>query len=138
MKHLTIIYWSGTGNTKLMANSIEDGAKEKNIKVTKLNVSQATPDDITNCDILALGSPAMGCETIEECEMEPFIDSISDLVSGKSIVLFGSYDWGTGEWMETWKEKMDSYGASVLNTLIVQNTPEGKSLEECINFGRSL
>ncbi|PZT51656.1 flavodoxin [Clostridium perfringens] len=121
-----------------MANLIAEGAKENGLEVKVLNVSDASTLDVEGCDVLALGSPAMGCETIEEGEMDPFVEEISGLVSGKPTLLFGSYDWGTGEWMDTWKDRMEGYGANVVNTLIVNNTPEGEDIENCKAAGKAL
>ncbi|WP_300258345.1 flavodoxin [Clostridium sp.] len=138
MKKLSIIYWSGSGNTETMANLIAEGAKENGLEVKLLNVSDASTNDVEECDVLALGSPAMGCEAIEEGEMDPFVEEISGLVSSKPTLLFGSYDWGTGEWMDTWKDRMEDYGAHVVNTLIVNNAPEGEDIENCKAAGKAL
>lgn len=138
MKKLNIIFWSGSGNTETMANLIAEGAKEKDFEVKVLNVSDASTLDVENCDILALGSPAMGCESIEESEMDPFVEEISGLLFGKEVLLFGSYDWGTGEWMNNWKERMEGYGAKVIETLKVNNTPEGEDIENCKTFSKNI
>lgn len=138
MKKLNIIYWSGTGNTEAMANLIAEGAKENGLEVKSINVSDASTADVEGCDILALGSPAMGCEVIEEGEMDPFVEEISGLVSGKPTLLFGSYDWGTGEWMDSWKDRMEDYGANVVDTLIVNNAPEGEDIDKCKAAGKAL
>ena len=39
--------------------------------------------------------------------MEPFVEELEPLVSGKKILLFGSYGWGDGEWMRDWAERME-------------------------------
>jgi len=111
--------------------------KEKGGEVKLLHVSEASVDDVKNADVVLLGSPAMGAEVIEESEMEPFVESIASSVSGKKVGLFGSYGWGDGEWMRNWVERMEGYGANLLNEgLIVQEAPEESSEEECRNFGR--
>ncbi|AYD40867.1 flavodoxin [Clostridium fermenticellae] len=140
MKKVNIIYWSGTGNTEAMASLISEGAKEDGAEVKLLNVSEASNNDITEADIVILGSPAMGDEVVEESEMQPFIDSAAETFKGKKVALFGSYGWGSGKWMEDWTEKMhDDYGAEVLNDgLIVNGAPEGDSEEECKEFGKKL
>lgn len=140
MKKINIIYWSGTGNTEAMASLISEGAKEKGADVALLNVAEASNDDIADADIVALGSPAMGDEVIEESEMEPFIESAADVLKGKKVALFGSYGWGSGQWMEDWTQKMEQdYGADVINDgLIVNEAPEGEAEEECRDFGRDL
>ena len=139
MSKVNIIYWTGTGNTESMANLIAEGAKEKGADVNLINVSSAGEADVKDADVVALGSPAMGAEVIEEAEMEPFVESISGAVSGKKIALFGSYGWGDGEWMRSWVERMEGYGANLVNDgLIVNEAPEGESEEECKNFGREV
>lgn len=139
MSKVNIIYWTGTGNTESMANLIAEGAKEKGADVNLINVSSASEADVKDADVIALGSPAMGAEVIEESEMEPFIESISGAVSGKKIALFGSYGWGDGEWMRSWVERMEGYGANLVNDgLIVNEAPEGESEEECKNLGKEL
>lgn len=137
MLKVNIIYWTGTGNTEAMAKLIEEGAEGKGAEVKMLHVSEAGIDDVKNVDIVLLGSPAMGAEVIEENEMEPFVESIASSVSGKKIGLFGSYGWGDGEWMRNWVERMEGYGANLINEgLIVQESPAGDSEDECRNFGR--
>jgi flavodoxin short chain len=136
---VNIIYWSGTGNTESMAKLIAEGAKEKGAEVKLLNVSDAKDEDIKEADVVVLGSPSMGSEVIEESEMEPFVESISPIISGKKVALFGSYGWGDGEWMRNWVSQMDDSGANLVNDgLIVQEAPEGSYVEDCKNFGREL
>ena len=55
---IMIVYWSGTGNTEAMANAVYAGAKEAGAEVELHNVSQA--GDVSDCDVLLLGCPAMG------------------------------------------------------------------------------
>lgn len=139
MKNVSIIYWSGTGNTEEMAKLIKQALEGKGSDVKLLNVSDASVDDVNTADLVILGSPSMGSEVIEETEMDPFVDSIKGLVSGKALALFGSYGWGSGEWMADWEERMRGYGANLLNEgLIVNGFPEGSEAERCLEFGRAL
>lgn len=139
MKNVVIIYWSGTGNTEAMAAGVMEGAKIGGTKVRLLNVSEAKLEDVLEADALAFGCPSMGAEQLEESEMEPFIESISDAVKGKNIVLFGSYGWGNGEWMVDWQEKMEQYGARVIaEGLIVNNMPDDDGLDKCKRLGEIL
>ena len=48
----------------------------------------------------------MGDEVLEESEFEPFFEQVETSLQGKKIALFGSYDWGTGEWMENWCDRV--------------------------------
>lgn len=139
MKKLVVIYWSGTGNTEMMAEAIAEGAKEiADVKV--LFVDKATKDDVINADAVALGCPSMGNEVLEEGDMEPFIESLSDIDwETKPLALFGSYDWGDGEWMRNWENRMRDYGANLVQEgLIAQLDPSGEVLEQCKKLGKQL
>ena len=72
MGKVVIIYWSGTGNTELMAQAVLEGAEEINADTKLFNVSEITADDALEYDTLILGCPAMGAEVLEESEFEPF------------------------------------------------------------------
>lgn len=136
MKNITIIYWSGTGNTEAMANAIAEGAKSADAEVKLMEVDKASLDDAKNADVLIMGCPSMGSEVLEEDEMEPFVESLEGNVDGKAVALFGSYGWGSGEWMADWDERMQGYGAKlVCESLIINETPDEAGLEDCKKFG---
>lgn len=140
MSKVMIVYWSGTGNTEKMAQLIADGSKEAGAEVTMKTVSEAKPDEIANYDVVAIGSPSMGAEVLEESEMEPFVEDISALVKDRKLALFGSYDWGDGEWMRNWVDRMEGAGARIYDRegLIVHLTPEGEEAEKCKAFGKGM
>lgn len=140
MKKVSVIYWSGTGNTETMAKAIAEGAKIDDVQVSLLNVNDASCDDVKNSDSLALGCPSMGTEVLEEAEMEPFVESIESLVKGKKLVLFGSYGWGDGEWMRNWVERMENCGASLVEDegLIANYEPNDEILGKCKELGEKL
>ena len=87
--------------------------------------------------LLALGCPAMGAEVLEEAEFEPFFTELEGLLGGKKVALFGSYDWGDGQWMRDWAQRADSAGANVYQDegLILHLTPDEEGLEQCRTFG---
>jgi len=140
MKNVVIIYWSGTGNTEAMAEGVVEGAKKiTDVEVRIINVFDAKAEDVINADAVGFGCPSMGSEQLEEGDMEPFIDSISGNVNGKNIILFGSYGWGSGEWMTDWQERMEGYGAKVLvDGLIINNDADKEGIEKCNEIGEIL
>ena len=105
MSKLAVIYWSGTGNTKAMAEAVAEGAKGAGAEVALLNVSETTADAAASYDKLALGCSAMGDEVLEEAEFEPFFQQLESRLTGKNISLFGSYGWGDGQWMRDWARR---------------------------------
>ena len=105
MAEVKIIYWSGTGNTAAMAQSVADGVAAAGAEAKIIPVENAGAADIADVKAFALGCPSMGAEQLEESSMEPFVEEILGSVSGKKILLFGSYGWGDGEWMRNWVEQ---------------------------------
>ena len=80
----------------------------------------------------------MGSEELEEGEFQPMWDDVKPELGDKRIALFGSYDWGTGEWMDTWREDAEDAGANVVDTLIVNNEPDDEGLASCAELGAAL
>lgn len=139
MKNITVIYWSGTGNTELMALAVTEGAKEAGAEVKALPVAAASAEDVQADGALALGCPAMGAEVLEEGEFEPFFSGVEGLLSGKKLALFGSYDWGDGQWMRDWQARAEAAGAVLCaDGLIANNTPDEDALADCRALGRAL
>lgn len=132
MSQAVVIYWSGTGNTESMAQAIYDEAKKSMTDALLLEVSDATLDHVKDANYIALGCPSMGDEVLEEDEMEPFVASLEDVIKGKTVILFGSYGWGDGEWMRHWEERMIGYGANLVDDgLIINEEPDEDGLQRC-------
>ncbi len=119
MAKLNIIYYTGTGNTEQIATYIEEGAKSAGAEVEVIAVDSADESSL-DADFIALGSPATGAEEVAP-EMVDFVDSVKDKLKGKTIGLFGSNDWGTGEFLETWKEELEDAGVKVVGEGLVIN-----------------
>ena len=132
---VTIVYWSGTGNTEAMANEIEAAAKGAGAEVEKMLFDDTTVDAVAGKDVILLGCPAMGGEELEETVVEPFFAELAGKLSGKKVGLFGSYGWGTGDWMETWKQRVIDAGANLIGTAIVNETQNDS--EECKALGEA-
>ena len=132
---VTIIYWSGTGNTEAMANAVAEGAKAAGAEVKLLTVDKATAADVDS-GVVLFGCPAMGNEELEEGEFEPFFASAEGNLRGKKIGLFGSYEWAEGEWMRTWQARAEADGAVlVAEGLAVYGTPDEDGLAKCRALG---
>ena len=139
MNKISVIYWSGTGNTELMAKAVAEGAKSDETEVLLITAGKARIEDVSESYSVAFGCPSMGAEELDSDEMEPFIAAVEkETIKGKNIVLFGSYDWGDGQWMREWESRMKTAGAVVIKTLIVQNTPDEDAIFKCKELGRFL
>ena len=95
-----IAYWSGTGNTEAMAQEIKAAAEGAGASVESVRMEDTTADAVAANDVILLGCPAMGSEELEDSVVEPFFTAIAPKLSGKKVGLFGSYGWGSGEWMD--------------------------------------
>ena len=140
MKTLVVVYWSGTGNTKAMAQAVATGARDAGSEVIVKEVGEADTQLIRSSDAVALGCPSLGSEVLEEEFMEPFVATLDrDVLNGRKLGLFGSYDWGDGEWMRNWVERMRGLGVSVEGEgLITQLEPDVEALEACKALGAKL
>ena len=139
MSKVAVVYWSGSGNTEEMAKAVVEGAKEKGAEVVLLHCSDFSAADVAAYDSIAFGCPAMGAEVLEESEFQPMFDEVSTVLGGKKIALFGSYGWGSGEWMENWENDCKSAGAELAcESVICNNTPDDDGLVQCQTLGAAL
>ncbi|MBN2268291.1 MAG: flavodoxin [Acholeplasmataceae bacterium] len=136
MADVLLVYWSGTGNTEIMAEKIKEGLENAGASVDYRTVDAVEPGEVADFDKIVFGCPSMGVETLEEDEFEPFFAEIEGSLSGKKVALFGSYGWGEGEWMDAWIERTKEAGANLYDTgLKVNSTPSSDEEEVCIAFG---
>ena len=132
---VSIVYWSGTGNTELMAASAAEGAKRAGADVEMLTAAEADAS-VLKSGALLFGCPAMGAEELEETEFEPFFSAIEGKLAGKKVGLFGSYGWGDGEWMRTWTERMKKAGGVMIADGVIANeAPDEAASAECEALG---
>ncbi len=137
MNKIAIIFWSGSGNTEAMANAIKKGVDDAGVNNDLVFVSDFDVASADNYDGFILGCPAMGAEVLEEGEFQPVYDELESSLSGKPVALFGSYGWGTGEWMENWQQQVSDAGAQLFeNGLIVNEVPDEDALKDCEEFGK--
>lgn len=140
MSKVAVIYWSQTGNTQQMAQAIAQGITGAGADCDLLEVSAVTPQQALEYDKLALGCPAMGAETLEEGEFEPFFAQLEGQLGGRKVALFGSYGWGDGQWMRDWVERTQNAGANLVGEegLMVNEAPDADALEACKKLGAEL
>jgi len=129
-----VIYWSGTGNTEAMAKAVAEGAGAELFTVSDFS------GNIADYDAIAFGCPAMGAEVLEEDEFDPFFTSIEGSLSGKKVLLFGSYGWGDGEWMRNWADRTKNAGANLIaeEGFIVNEAPSDEDLTKLKDLGAEL
>ena len=135
MSKAAVVYWSSAGNP----DAVAAGAKAAGADVTEAYVSDFDAASIGDYDAIALGCPAMGDEELEDSEFRPFFDEIKGALSGKKLVLFGSYDWGDGDWMRSWETECKEAGADLAaDGLICNLEPDDDAKAECEALGKLL
>ncbi len=139
MSKVAVVYWSGTGNTEVMADAVLKGAKDAGAEAEIFTADRFSAELIDCYDAVALGCPAMGAEELEDSDFLPMYESIKDKLRGKKVVLFGSYGWGDGEWMRNWDEEVKTLGADVAADFVIANeAPDDEAIAACERLGAAL
>ena len=139
MKEVYVVYWSSTGNTQAMAEAIGEGIRDAGKDAKVVEVSSVQASELKDQPGFALGASAMGAEELDG-EMDAFVSEVEAFAAGKQIALFGSYDWGDGEWMRTWADRMSGAGAVIVGGegLIANLAPDEEAVAACRALGAEL
>lgn len=139
MSKVAVVYWTGTGNTEMMARAIVQGAEATGAKATLIKASKFDESMVNEYDAIAFGCPSMGGEQLDTDEFEPMFESVKPSLKDKKVALFGSYGWGDGGWMRSWEEDTRNIGANiVVESLIINETPDAEGLNKSREFGEEL
>lgn len=93
MPKISIIYGSGLGRTKAMAEAIAEGAKTvEGVEVTLRDAYDAKPEDIRDADAIILGGSTYNYKLINS--MNPVLKDMESMdLKNKIGVAFGSHGW---------------------------------------------
>ena len=139
MKKIAVVYWSMTGNTKAMADAVVSGAQKAGAEVDLFEAADFNADKLDAYDAIGFGCPAMGAEVLEEEVFDPMFTACESKLSGKKIALFGSYDWGDGEWMRIWEQRCKDAGANLACDFVICNLePDSEGIAACEALGAAL
>lgn len=137
MAKIVIIYASGLGRTKLMAETIAEGVKTvPGIKLILKNAYDFNVNDLVDADVIILGGSTYKGELNKA--MLPVLTKMASLdLKDKVGMAFGSYGW-SGEGVPTIIKKMKEMGMNVIEPgLMVKQEPKKEDLEKCFNMGRA-
>ena len=135
-----VIYWSGTGNTEAMAHAVAEGMTAAGVEAVLLTPAEVQPGDLNTYDAIAFGCPAMGAEQLEEGEFEPMFADLEGSLSGVKVALFGSYGWGSGQWLEDWCARCKEDGAVMQEEpgVMANEAPDDDAIAACNALGAKL
>ena len=116
MKQIPVIFWTGTGNTQMMADVIAAAINAAGAEAVVKNVA----------------------EVLEECEFEPFFTELEGKLSGKKVALFGSYGWG-GSYMQDWEARVKDAGAELVAAgVLALGAPDDEAEAKLAEAGKLL
>ena len=138
MPKIAIIYGSGMGRTKNMAEAIANGSMTiEGVEVLLKEAYDALPNDVSDADAVILGGSTYNYKLIKS--MDPFLKELAKLdLKGKVGVAFGSHGW-SGEGVPTLIARMKSFGMSVIEPGITAvQVPTKQDIEKCFHLGRTI
>jgi flavodoxin I len=137
MPKLVVVYLSTSGNTKMMADAIVEGAQSRNIDAKAMNFNEARIEELKDADAIAIGSSTFYYKMLPP--MEKFIESLEKAkIKAKLGAAFGSYGW-SGEAPVMIAEKMRNLGMEVIDPVLrIQYQPVEKDLDECKRLGKDI
>lgn len=138
MSKVAVVYWTGSGNTEAMAAAVAKGAEAKGATVEQILAADFSLSAAEEYDAYAFGCPAMGAEELEDSEFQPMWDEVKGSLGDKKVVLFGSYGWGSGEWMDAWKEDAEETGVNIIDSPIINEQPDDDGIAACHALGAQL
>lgn len=139
MNKVSVVYYSGTGFTKAMADALVEGIKLAGVEPNLYKIDEVDVNDVFASDVIALGSAACGAETIEETYFVPFMEENADKFNGKKVYIFGSYGWGGGEYADNWKAQLEGFGANIVAMpVLVNDGASDEELEQLKEIGKKL
>jgi flavorubredoxin len=136
-----ILYYSRTGRTEILANSIGGGARTiKDVSVSVKRVDYATVNDFISCDAIAFGSP--NYFSYMAGLMKHFFDkalNIREKVTGKPAVAFTSGGGSSNSALLSLESMISSFRLQkVAEGVVSEGTPNEKDLAACKKLGEAL
>ncbi|MEW6008807.1 MAG: NAD(P)H-dependent oxidoreductase [Candidatus Omnitrophota bacterium] len=149
MSKAIIIYYSRSGNTKIMAEEMAKGIKEEKVDVGVKEVKDIKPKDLLNYDAIIVGSPTYYGSMA--AEIKALFDETVKFhggLDGKIGAAFSSAA-NIGGGNET--TILDILNAMLIHGMIIQgdpmgdhygavaiNKPDSRSLKQCLRQGKRI
>ncbi|MEF9952781.1 MAG: flavodoxin domain-containing protein [Clostridium sp.] len=133
---MKIVFVSLRGSTAKMAELIKQGIQSEGVSASLAHPSDVTYSEVLNQEVIVLGCPACGNETLDPFDMRPLVNALEGNIQGKKVALFGSYGWGGGKFMRDWEETIKSYGGVLIADGLAMVGAPSSSDTSCIELGK--
>jgi flavodoxin len=122
---VTILYFSSSGNTENMARLLADRVREGGCRVLLTDLHDARISDLSQTEVLLVGSPAWTGEQVVE-PLHDFLITNANRLRGKQIAFFGSYDWGEGRYFDQLTQQLRGKGLNVYDKPLLVRTEDAE------------
>lgn len=149
MTKLTIIYYSRSGHNEMMAKAVRDGALATGAEVNLKKATEATPNDILNCDAVVFGSPnyfSYMAGAIQMVLEQVFIDLADKEVTKPYAVFSCGGSMGGKPAIASIEEICNRFGGmfgkfkfkKAAEGVPATEKPSAENLEQCRELGRKM
>lgn len=141
MANVLVVYHSGTGNTRAMAEAVVEGANQvAGVEVILKEAEQTSVNDIDTADAVAFGSPTYF--SYMAGVLKALFDKVwlsRGEIEGKPFVAFASGAGGQAKSLQSIESICASCGLQkVCPGLAVAGSPTESQKQECRNLGATL
>jgi flavorubredoxin len=140
MVKVLIVYYSLSGNTKAAAEEVAEGIKSSGAKSIIREGFEASPDDLLNCDAIAVGTPdyfsymAGGVKDFFDRSFYP----TQDKVTGKPCAIFITHG-GGGRAVDSVKSICSTFKFKLISEPVsVNNRPDKDASVKLRELGKNL
>lgn len=132
MKKVCVVYWSCGGAVETLAKEMKEAAEDLGESVLIRNVQDAEINDVSDADVIILGSPSMNDGMIEQYEMEPFVESLKNLKNkDKQVILYGTCALNEEDFLDVWEKRLTDYGFIVKGKIAIKDSGSDEEIKMC-------
>ena len=140
MGKVLVVYCSMSGNTRAAAEAVADGARSAGAQVDLRSGSEAQPDDLLQCDAVALGS--YDAFSYMGGGLKDFFDRTfyptQGQVTNKPCAVFVTHG-GGGKAVESIQSIVQTFKLKeVTEPVLIKGRPEGQAIDDLKALGAKL
>lgn len=135
MKKVCVIYWSCGGAVETLAKEMKKTAERLGESVLIKNVQDAEMIDVSEAQVIVIGSPSMNDGMIEQYEMEPFVENLKNLKNkDKQVILYGTCAFNEDDFLDVWEKRLTDYGFNVVGKIAIKDSGSEEEIRMCRNL----